>query len=236
LPAVRSLRTRLGFWAFVGLLVVAATVVGLFPSGPDRPMSPNAEAAHEWPVTGLAVVAAFSTIGWFVARDRLLPRRSVSSTERLAGHAVALLALGLLGLTTVAVNPYALVFALPALYAWLWLPQFAAGRVWKRCVLLLLGLLGPVLGLIALEQRTGLGLDVVPYALRLFTSGYADPALGVLLLGGAAIAGQFAALAAGRYAPYPDAREQPPAGPLRRAFAHRRRRRIEPPRLVSGSG
>jgi hypothetical protein len=101
---------------------------------------------------------------------------------------------------------------------------------WVRGVLAALGLTGPLVGLYSLEQRTGLGLDVVPYTLRLFTSGYAAPATGALLLGGAAVAGQLFALAAGRYAPYPDVRERPPRGPLR-AFArrlllaHRRRAR-----------
>jgi hypothetical protein len=127
------------------------------------------------------------------------------------------------------VNPYALVFLLPALYAWLWLPQAAASPAWVRIALYVLGLTGPLLGLVSLARRTGLGLDVVPYTLRLFTTGYASAIGVVLLLAAAAVAGQFAALAVGRYAPYPDARERPPRGPLRelvrRAVLARRRRR-----------
>jgi hypothetical protein len=224
-PAVRSLRSRLGFWAFVGLLFVAATLVGLFPDAPDRPLAPGSEEAHQWPVVGLAVVGTLAAAGWFVARDRLMPRRRTTPEERLAGYTIALLGLGLLAVTTVAVNPYALVYLLPALYAWLWLPQIADRPAWARGGLLVLGVAGPVLGLAALAQRTGLGLDVVPYTLRLFTSGYAAPATAVLLLAGAAIAGQLAALASGRYAPYPEARERPPRGPLREAVWRLQRRR-----------
>ena len=49
---------------------------------------------------------------WFVARDRLLPRRRVRPEEELAGHVAALLALGVVGLLVVATNPFALVFLL----------------------------------------------------------------------------------------------------------------------------
>jgi hypothetical protein len=188
----------------------------------------NTAAAREWPVAGLVVLSALAAAAWLIARVRLLPRRPVGAEERLAGYAVGLLALALLALTTVAVNPYALVFLLPALYAWLWLPQFAASPAWVRVALFLLGLAGPLLGLVSLARRTGLGLDVLPYTLRLFTAGYASIVGLVFLLAGAAIAGQFAALAAGRYAPYPDARERPPRGPIRalarRAHLARRRR------------
>jgi Peptidase family M28 len=228
LPAVRSLRSRLGFWAFVGLALAVLTLAGLFPGDPDRPLAVNTAAAREWPVAGLVVLSALAAAAWLIARVRLLPRRPVGAEERLAGYAVGLLALALLALTTVAVNTYALVFLLPALYAWLWLPQFAASPAWVRVVLFLLGLAGPLLGLVSLARRTGLGLDVLPYTLRLFTAGYASIVGLVFLLAGAAIAGQFAALAAGRYAPYPDARERPPRGPIRalarRAHLARRRR------------
>jgi Peptidase family M28 len=236
LPAVRSLRARLGFWAFVGLLIVLATLVGLLPSDPERPLAPGSDVADDWPVAGLAVVGALAAVGWFVARERLLPRRQASPEERLAGYTGALLGLGLLAITTLAVNPYALVYLIPALYAWLWLPQVASGPAWARALLLVLGLCGPLLGLAALAQRTGLGLDVVPYALRLFTSGYAQPATAVLLLAGAAVAGQLAALAAGRYAPYPDARERPPGGPLRQLLRSLlgRRRRLRPVDAATG--
>ena len=87
-----------------------------------------------------------------------------------------------------------------------------------------------MLGLVALARSLHLGIDVLPYTLRLFTTGYAAAPTAVLMLGWAAVAGQFGALVAGRYAPYPEARERPPRGPLREltrriALAARARRR-----------
>jgi len=230
-PAVRSLRSRLGFWAYVGAVLLGAKLVGLLPSGPPRPLSPSSDAAHDWPVAGLVVVGLLGALGWLVARERLLPRRAVTPEERLAGYAVGLLGLGVIGVTTLALNPYALVFLVPALYAWLWLPQLANGPAWSRLALLALGLTGPALALLVLARSLALGLDVIPYTLRLFTSGYASSATAVVLLGWAAVAGQLAALASGRYAPYPSRREQRPRGPLRRAVRRlvlARRRRAEP--------
>ncbi len=235
-PAVRGLRSRLGFWAFVGVLIVLATLVGLLPSGPERPIAPDSEAAGDWPIPGLAVIGVLAALGWLVARERLLPRRAVSAEERLAGYSISLLALGLLALTTLAVNPYALVYLVPALYAWLWLPQAANSPPWVRALLVVLGLTGPLLGLVALAQRTGLGLDVIPYTLRLFTSGYAPPAAGLLILAGAAVAGQLLALASGRYAPYPDVGERP-RGPLKsvaRRLLLARRAKVRPVDAATG--
>jgi len=216
-PAVRSLRSRLGFWAYLGVVLLGAKLVGLLPAGPPRPLSPTSDAAHDWPVAGLVAIGLAGALGWLVVRERLLPRRPATAEERLAGYAVGLLGLGVVGMTTLALNPYALVFLLPALYAWLWLPQLANGPVWSRLALLALGLTGPAIALLVLARALDLGLDVIPYTLRLFTSGYASSATAVVLLGWAAVAGQLAALASGRYAPYPSSRAGRPRGPLRRA-------------------
>ena len=215
-PAVRSLQVRLGFWAFVGLILVATTVVGLFPTEPSRPVSPATDAAHAWPVAGLAVAGVLTAASWLLFRERLLPRRTVGLEEQLAGYSVGLLGLGVVALTVAAVNPYALIFVLPSLYAWLWLPQLAMRAAWSRVMLFALGLSGPLLGLIGLARRYDLGVDVLPYALRLATTGYTAPATVVLVLAWAAAAGQLGALSVGRYTPYPDAAERPRRGLLRR--------------------
>ena len=62
--------------------------------------------------------------GWIVARHRLVPRRPVGADERARrATTAALLALGIVALLVLATNPFALLFFLPALHAWLWLPQ-----------------------------------------------------------------------------------------------------------------
>ena len=178
LPAVRALRSRLGFWLFLG-------------------------------VVGLA--------GWVVARHRLVPRRPVGADERLAGEAAALVGLGIVSLLVLATNPYALIFFLPALHAWLWLPQVRSGHPSARLVVYLAGLAGPALLLLSFAIRFGLGFDTPWYLAELAAVGYVHlPAVAITLAGGACAA-QLAVVSAGRYAPYPPAGERPARGPLRAA-------------------
>jgi hypothetical protein len=169
-------------------------------------------------------------IGWIVSRERLLPRRDVRPEDELAGHAAALLALGVVALLVVATNPYALVFLLPSLHIWLWLPQVRASPLWVRTIVLVAGFAGPLLLVWSFAERYGLGWDAPWYIAWLFALGYA-PAPGFAIgLAWAAAAGQLVALVGGRYAPYPSAAERPPRGPLRETIrrivlAQRRRRR-----------
>jgi hypothetical protein len=67
----------------------------------------------------------------------------------------------------------------------------------------------------SLALRFGLGLDAPWYLAELTASGFVR--LSALMIGAAwlAAAGQVAALAAGRYAPYPSAAERPERGPIR---------------------
>jgi hypothetical protein len=166
-------------------------------------------------VLGLFGFALLSGLGWLVARERLLPRQPVSSSEEIAGTSAALLSLAVLALLVVATNPFALLFLLPSLHAWLWLPQFRGGELWIRLALLFAGFLGPLLLLGSLALRYGLGLDAVWYLGELTATGYVRLPAVLIAVGWLAAAGQMAALATGRYAPYPSARERPPRGPVR---------------------
>jgi hypothetical protein len=93
-----------------------------------------------------------------------------------------------------------------------------------------------VLLLWSFAARYGLGWDAPWYLAWLFALGYAPLPGFAIALGWAAAAGQFVALSAGRYAPYPSAAERPPRGPLRATVRRivltrrRRRRASEPPR------
>src|SRR6185312_3322533 len=114
-------------------------------------------------LVGLGVVGA---AGWLVTHVRLAPRRPVRPEEVVAGQTVALLALAIVALLVVATNPFALVFVLPALHAWLWLPQVQRAHPLTRLSLFSLGLLGPALVLFSLGWRFGLGLDAPWYLLK----------------------------------------------------------------------
>jgi hypothetical protein len=213
--ALRSYRSRLGFWLWVAVLFELFALLGFWPKAPAVPLPLDASPATDWPVVALVGLSFLSGLGWVVVRARLVPRRPVSATEELAGATAALLGLAVVALLVVATNPFALIFLLPSLHAWLWLPHFRGRPVWARAAVLAGGFLGPLLLLGSLALRYDLGLDAPWYLAELTASGYVKlPAL-VIAVGWLASAGQMAALAAGRYAPYPTAQERPPRGPLR---------------------
>jgi hypothetical protein len=230
-PALRSLRSRLWFWVWVVGLFELFRLVGAWPDGAPRPVSPRSPAATNWPASMLLVLGVLTLAGWLVARERLLPRRDVTTEDELAGHTVALLALGTLALLVVATNPFALIFLLPSLHAWLWLPQVRRAKAPVRLAVLALGLVGPALLLGEFAGRYGLGWDAPWYLAELRAVGYIPFIVMPLLVVWLAGTGQLASLAVKRYAPYPDAAELPPRGPVRRVArdvylaVHNRRRR-----------
>jgi peptidase M28-like protein len=230
LPALRSLRTRLAFWLFVGLAFYAFGVLGSWPSGAARPPNPATQVAGDWPVLALIVLAVVGLLAWLVARQRLVPRRAVGADEQLAGETAALLALGIVALLVVATNPFALLFVLPVVHAWLWLPQLRTAPMVAKVLVLLVGLVGPLLLLLSLGIRFGLGFDAPWYLLELVAIGYIPPVTVAIVLAGVACAAQLTTVVAGRYAPYPERGERPARGPLRElvrtvVLRSRRRRR-----------
>jgi hypothetical protein len=232
-PALRALRSRLGFWLWVVALFELFRLLGAWPGGAARPIAPRSDAATNWPAQLLIVLALLALAGWLAARERLLPRRPVTAEEELAGHTAALLALGALALLVVGTNPFALLFLLPSLHAWLWLPQVRDTSTAVRLGVLALGFAGPILLLGEFAGRYGLGWDAPWYLAELRAVGYIPFIVMPLLVVWLAGAGQLAALTARRYAPYPAAAERPPRGPVQRVLrrtylAARNRRRPEP--------
>jgi hypothetical protein len=168
-------------------------------------------------VIGVLALAFLVGLGWLVVRARLVPRRPISATEELAGATAALLALAVVALLVVATNPFALIFLLPSLHAWLWLPHVRRRPIWTRLAVLGAGFLGPLLLLGSFAFRYDLGLDTAWYLAELTATGYAKLTAVAITVAWLGAAGQMTALAVGRYAPYPSARERPPRGPLREA-------------------
>ena len=214
-PAFRSYRSRLGFWLWTAAIFELFALAGAWPSAPSVPLPPDTSPATSWPVLALGGFAVLSLLGWVVARTSLAPRRPIGSSEELAGTTAALLALAVVALLVVATNPFALVFLLPSLHAWLWLPNVRNRPISARLALFAAGLLGPLLLLGSLALRFGLGLDAPWYLAELTASGYVRLSAVVIAVAWLAAAGQVAALAAGRYAPYPSAAERPARGPIR---------------------
>jgi len=211
-PALRSYRSRLGFWAWVGALFLVFGAFGLWGSSDG---SPPSLSSVTWPSAALLSLLLLAGAGWAVARSRLLPRRPIRTEERLAGHSAALLALGVVGLLVAAVNPFALIFVLPSLHAWLWLPQVQNRNPSVRASVLLIGFAGPAYLVWSFATHYGLGWDAPWYIVKLFAVGYAPLPLLLIGIGWLAVAGQLAAIAAGRYAPYPAPKERSRRGPVR---------------------
>ena len=211
-PAFRSYRSRLGFWAWVGAVFLIFGAFGFWGT-----MDGHAPALSSvtWPGSALVALVLLAGAGWIVARTRLLPQREIRPEERIAGHSAALLALGVVGLLVAAVNPFALIFVLPSLHAWLWLPQVQNRNPAARAGVFCVGLLGPAYLVWFFATHYGLGWDAPWYVVKLFAVGYAPLPLFVVGIGWLAAGGQLAALAAGRYAPYPAPGERPRRGPLR---------------------
>jgi hypothetical protein len=215
-PALRSYRTRLLFWLVAALLFELFALVGAWTTGAARPLAPELSPGTEWPVLALIAYGGLIALGWLFSRDRLIPRRPVGDGEELSGQIAALLVLAVLSLLIVAMNPYAVIFVLPSLHAWIWLPQVRNKSTPIQLVALLGGFLGPLLLVGSIAIRLGLGLDAPWYLAQLAAVGYVK--LPTLLVGGAwlAVAAQLTAITARRYAPYPTAAERPRLGPARR--------------------
>ena len=144
------------------------------------------------------------------------PAGPVDRRAKLGGHLAAMLVLAVVALVVAATSPYALLFLLPSLHAWLWLPQVPRRNFPLRVGVFLAGLVGPLVLLGSFAVRFGLGLDAPWYVLALVSVGYVAPPFLLAALVWAAAAAQVGALAFGRYAPYTgredSARARPASG------------------------
>jgi hypothetical protein len=244
-PALRSYRSRLSLWLWILLWFELLGLFGVWAHGAAVPPAPGGGAGSNWPVAGVIALGVLSFAGWLVSRDRLLPRGEVTREEEIAGHTVAMLVLAVIALLAVALNPFVLVFLLPAMHVWLWLPQVRRGGMFSSLATFAVGLLGPALLLASFAFRFHLGFDAPWYLAQLAALGYVSFAALVITAFFAAAAAQVAALSAGRYSPYPDVRQRPPLGPGRRlvqrvVLTQRARRRAhvaeqgEPPAALEG--
>ena len=214
-PALRAYRSRLGVWLWTGAMFLFLAFAGVWPGGTAAPLNPETSAANNWPALGLILLLALSLPAWLVAHSRLTPRRQTTAEEELAGHTAAMLALLVISLLVVATNAFALLFLLPALHIWLWLPHVRTRPIAARLALLAAGLIGPFILVGSFMFRFGLGFDAPWYLAELTAIDYVSIVTFLLTVGCLAALTQLTVIAAGRYAPYPTAAERPPRGPIR---------------------
>jgi hypothetical protein len=210
-PSFRSLGRRLGFWLFMLSLFLLFVFFGLFHGGVARPLSPDISASVSPPLGALVLFALFAFGAWLIARERLLPRHQTKAEDELAGYATALLLLLVTTLAVASLNRYMVLFLLPPLHVWIWLPQLRDWRPWASLGVMLVGLLGPLLVFFELASRLHLGLNVFWYVTELGAVGYLGLPLLLLAVAFTAASAQLAALSVRRYAPYPAAGERPDA-------------------------
>ena len=198
-PAGRRLLGRVGFWLALGGLVFAAALAGVFPlSGPEPPVA-DAPPVDPAPAPGLLLLLVAMAGIWLALRRR---RTKEPPVDPLAGYTVAFATLAAVAVVVAAVSPFALLFLLPSLYAWLWLPSLRGRSGWVADAVFGLGLLGPVLCLVVVAQQLGLGARAPLYVVGLATTGTVPWLLAICALIWAAVATQIAALvASGRDAP-----------------------------------
>jgi hypothetical protein len=208
LAPARCYLRRLAFWIAAAGLFVLLGSAGLWQDGESRPLSPETEAAQNWPAPELLLYGLLVFLAWLLARRRLLRRGLVVPKDELGGYTAALVVLAALAIVTFVWNPFALLFVLPSLHAWLWLPQLRGRPGILRAAVLLAGFTGPVLLLGSLAFRFELGFDAPWYLSQLAAVGYIPLPAVALALVWAAAAAQLTALAAGRYAPYPSRSER----------------------------
>ncbi|MGD0273902.1 MAG: M28 family peptidase [Gaiellaceae bacterium] len=210
-PSLRSLGRRLGFWLFVLSLFLLFVFFGLFHGGVARPLSPDIPASVSPPFGALVLFAFFAFGAWLIARERLLPHHQTSAEDELAGYAAALLLLLVTALVVASLNRYMVLFLLPPLHAWIWLPQLRDWRPWASLGVMFIGLLGPLLVFFELASRLHLGLKVFWYVTELGAVGYLGLPLLLVAVAFTAASAQLAALSVRRYAPYPAIGERPDA-------------------------
>jgi hypothetical protein len=216
-PALRAQRARLWLALVGGALIWVGARLGLLPTGAPLPLPPYADIVAFPPVGGLLLLAAAFGVGWLLVRTRLAPAATAPPPDRLAGLVVGLSVVGIVAVALALTKPYALVFVLPSLYAWLWLPL--EGRAALRMGMFVLGLAGPIVGLLLLGHQLDLSpIDAALYVVGLVTVGYVPLTSALAALVWAAGAAQVGALAFGRYGPYAGGVEPPPPGHLRRAL------------------
>jgi Peptidase family M28 len=218
-PALRSYLRRLGFWLFVGLVFTLFGAAGAWPDGDEAAINPASEAASHWPRLALALFLLVVLAAWLVARGRLVTEGPVAPEDEVAGMTVALSALAVISFVPIVTNPHALVLVLPSAHAWLWLVQLRTRGPTVRTVLFVLGLTGPLLVIVSVAVRFGLGLDAPWYLAELTALGYVSSFTLVLVLAWTAVAAQVLAVTTGRYAPYPPPAARPARGAVGTAIA-----------------
>ena len=220
-PGLRSLRSRIAVTIWLAAAAYLLAALDVLPSGTGgRALRPDLAVATTWDIAALVSLGVFGLVGYAFAWPRLRARSDTDDGAALAGHAAAMISLCVAALAIAFVNPFALIFVLPSLHAWLWLPQLRDRPAAVQLALYLVGFLGPAFFVLSLISRFGLGVDSLWYALTLVSTHTIGIPLVLLMAVWCGCAMQIGAVLVRRYAPYPaqaKRRDSPFAALTRRA-------------------
>jgi hypothetical protein len=125
----------------------------------------------------------------------------VTPEEELSGQLAGLAGVLTSGIVLAFANPYALLFLVPSVFAWVWLPQLRVAPRWVRDLVYGAGLAAPFAALVVLAAQLDLGARTPLYVVSLATAGTIPWAQTLAFLVWAASAAQLGAVESGRYAP-----------------------------------
>ena len=190
------------------VLVFSRARLGVSRTARPRPPPPDA-ALYDGPSPVVLGVLAALLARRLARRARAAdPAPAGTREEELAGpRRRARSRSALVALLVVATNPYALVFLLPSLHAWLWLPQVQRrGRARARPRSSRSGWPGRSCSLLVRDRASGSASTRRGTCSRSSRSATCPGRRSRSASSGSPSPRQLAALAAGRYAPYPEAR------------------------------
>jgi len=155
--AVVRLALRVAPWLLTLALVYLANLFGELPGGFGAPVSPDALVSHAPRYLRVVLILLFLAVAYHYAMaiEHRLARRFPTDTEAVV--VVTHLALLLVALVMLTINPFALALVLPAALLW----PIARRGPWPRSALpVWVGLAAVVASLVYLGDRLRLGWDV----------------------------------------------------------------------------
>ncbi len=178
--------------------------VGMLPGSGDRP--PNPGTLDDVRVFTVIVWGIVVAAAWLLARGPDWRRQRMPSRRSAIGPDTPELVVSLVGLVIVsvlalAVNPYSVLFIVPALHAWMCIPSWRIVFAPRRALLVWCGgLVGPLLTLVVIGARTDTGLGAGWFALQLVQTRTVPPMLALLIGCGGGLLALLLVAARGRVA------------------------------------
>ena len=191
-----------GIVAIAALWMLAG--IGLLPGTGDRP--PNPGTLDDVRVFALVVWTIIVALAWLLARGPDWRRQRMASRRTAIGPDTPELVVSVVGLVIVsvlalAVSPYAVLFIVPALHAWMCIPSWRVVFSPHRATLVWgVGLVGPLLAVFAIGARSDTGLGAGWFALQLLQTRTIPPMLALLIGCGGGLLGLLLVAARGRVA------------------------------------